>query len=221
MDHNRAVAKPLRRKPSRLKTPAVEQAPPTSPHIGWLWAGVGTALLGIVGGLALVVMGALQGDGPYRLSEGDFPGSVQLRLTERVETVVVYLEYPALGSAVEAPPYIGPIVTRDGQSVRVNNEPTIDPYQGLSTEMEPIGTFTGAPGRYEVAVNPGDGEGTATIVVGNPAESANGSSKIFAGSVGGTALFITGCVIAVIVGRMRQRSRQKLPVLVPPMKPLS
>lgn len=190
---------------------------PIKPHIAWLWGGVGLALAGIIGGLTLVVMGALQGDGPRRLATAEFPGSAKFEIVERVQTVVVYLEYPALGNVVEAPPHLPPVATRDGGEVLVNPAPEVERVSGLANEMEPIGSFAGAPGTYEVSVAPDSGGGSAQIVVADPSKSANGRSKVLVGSLGGVVVFFAGAFLAVSVGRRRTKSRQKLPVLVPPL----
>jgi hypothetical protein len=195
-----------------------EPEQPITPHIGWLWGGVGLALLGIVGGLTLVVLGVLQGDGPKRLATAEFPGSVSFDLDEKVERAVIYLEYPALGNVSEAPPHLSPSATRDGDDVLVDVSPEEGRVSGPLTEMEPIGSFTGTVGSYVVSVAPDSGGGSASIVVADPARSANGRSKVLVGSLGGVAAFLIGSMVAVTVGRRRTRSRQRLPVLVPPLQ---
>lgn len=208
-----------RRKPARQRAAALtEPDRPITPHVGWLWGGVGLALFGIIGGLTLVVIGALQGDGPRRLTTGDFPGTVSFEIDEKVERAVIYLEYPALGNVSEAPPHLAPSATRDGDDVLVDLAPEEPRVSGPLTEMQPVGSFTGTVGSYVVSVAPDSGGGSASIVVADPARSANGNSKVLVGSLGGVVAFFVGSVLAVSVGRRRTRSRQRLPVLVPPLE---
>lgn len=212
------MASTLKRRPAvQPRTGLEDSTQPVKPAVVWLWVGVVLALFGIAGGLTLAAMGLLQGDGPKRIASAQFPGTVRFNLDEPVDELVVYLEFPALGSSVEAPPHLSPIVTRNRQEVIVDTVTNVRPYSGLSTTMDPIGTFRGSAGHYAVTVDQDSGGGSASIVVANPAESTNGHSKVLMGSLGGVVLFFVGSLLAVYVGRARSRSRQKLPVLVPPI----
>lgn len=192
---------------------------PVRPPIAWVWGGIGLALTGLAVGLALVIMGALEGNGPARIQETTFPGTVRFVLTEDIAQVAIYLEFPTLGSAVEAPPHLTPLVLRDNADVVVDASPSIRRVSGVSTELEPIGTFAGAPGHYRVTVDPGGGGGSAKIVVADPARSANGESTIRLGLILGLGIFAVGAVIAIVTGKQRAANRRKLPVLRPPVSP--
>ena len=70
------------------------------PSQAWVVFGAVLALVGIVGGVALVTVGFLADRGPQELGRAEFPGQVQFSSEDRVGRVGVYLERSTLSDVV-------------------------------------------------------------------------------------------------------------------------
>jgi hypothetical protein len=170
------------------------------------------ALVGIVGGVALVTVGFLADRGPQELGRAEFPGQVQFSSEDRVGRVGVYLERSTLSDVVGMPDYLPPVVTRDAGEVQVNATPDLERHAGVSSELLPIASFEVVTGNYTVSVDP---DGTLDdrqfqIVVADPDSPATGTGLMVGGAVGGLVLVLAGAGVAIGVSRARDRARVRV-----------
>lgn len=194
----------------RPDLPGASTRPQTvKPSVLWAYAGAVLAVLGIVIGVGLVVMGFLSGDGPEEQGRAEFPGQVQFESPARDEPLVIYLERSTLSGDPGLPGYLAPIVTRGDGEVPVDSEAKVERHAGMSTEMIPIGLFEAVGGEYTVTVDPdGSTDGTdVAIVVADPNVDPTGDRLMIWGGVVGAAMLLVGAVMVVTVGRARDRAR--------------
>lgn len=195
---------------SRPHLPGASTRPQSvKPSALWVYVGATMAVIGIILGVSLVVLGFLSDGGPEELGRTDFPGQVEFTSSARGKPLAIYLERSTLSGDPGVPGHLPPIVTRGDGEVPVDTDTKVERHAGVSSEMIPVGSFVAVGGDYTVTVDPdGSSEGAGVaIVVADPEVSSTGSALMIWGAAVGSALALIGLVIAFAVGRARDRAR--------------
>lgn len=195
---------------SRPRLPGASTRPQSvKPSVVWVFMGATVAVIGLILGLSLVVVGFLSDGGPDELGRADFPGQVEFKSPAREAPLGIYLERSTLSGDPGLPGYLRPIVTRGDGEVPVDTERDIARHAGMSSEMIPIGSFVAVGGDYTVTVDP-DGssdDADVAIVVADPDAASTGTGLMTWGAGIGGALFVAGLVLSLSVRRARDRAR--------------
>lgn len=195
---------------SRPHLPGASTRPQAvKPSVLWAYIGSAMAVVGVLLGVSLVVLGFLSDGGPDEVGRAAFPGQVAFESPARNEPLAIYLERSTLSGDPGLPGYLTPIVTRGDGEVPVDTDTKIGRHAGVSTEMIPIGSFVAVGGEYTVTVDPDGSSDSAdvSIVVADPERASTGSAMMIWGAAVGGALFVVGLGVAIGVGRARDRAR--------------